>query len=173
MQCLELAPFIPPTLGNKMKMCINDSSGQALITCSTLWKSGPVLPSQAQSTWDLHVCVKGQLACQFSVWRCRAALSVVLVQRYFSGQTRSSVSRELIIGRHTAHSLHRGCKGAQAAKSSPYCAYSPHLRSLCCAVHSGPPVQLFLYKKLQNSILRRERQGQRMGGRGERRQKQH
>lgn len=59
------------------------------------------------------------------------------------------------------HTTRRRWKGAQAAKSSPYCAYSPHLKSLCCAVHSGPPVQLFLYKKLQNSILQREREGER------------
>lgn len=76
---------------------------------------------------------------------------------------RRSVNRELIIGQRTAHSLHRGCSGAQAAKSSPCCAYSPHLRSLCCAVHSGPPVQLFLYKKLQNSILQSEKKKKKIG----------
>ena len=88
---------------------------------------------------------------------------------------RRSVSRELIIGRRTARSLHQGCREAQAAKSSPYCAYSPHLKSLCCAVHSGPPVQLFLYKKLQNSILQRERERERnrdkQWGGGRKRQK--
>lgn len=86
---------------------------------------------------------------------------------------RRSVSRELIIGRHTARSLHQGCREAQAAKSSPYCAYSPHLKSLCCAVHSGPPVQLFLYKKLQNSILQREKNRDKQwgGGGGKKRDK--
>lgn len=87
----------------------------------------------------------------------------IAVAEIFLRPDRPSVSQELIIDLHTAHSLHQGCRGAKAAKSSPYCAYSPHLRSLCCAVHSGPPVQLFLCKKLQNSILQREKNTQTMG----------
>lgn len=106
--------------------------------------------------------VWGHLGYQFSELRFRATLGVALVHKggglIFFRQDRYSADRELIIGQHAAQSLHHWCRGAQAAKSSPYCAYSPHLRSLCCAVHSGPPVQLFLYKKLQNSILQRERE---------------
>lgn len=121
-----------------------------------------LLPGQAHITWYLLMCMTGggHLGYQFSESRFRAVLGVVLMHKgrlIFLRQDGHSASRELIIGQHTAQGLHHGCRGAQTAKSSPYCAYSPHLRSLCCAVHSGPPVQLFLYKKLQNSILQREK----------------
>lgn len=163
-------------------MCIYDSWRQALIICSTLWRLGPVpwwitcclvkhtLPDTCmcvcvcQVSWVINSVCRG--SGQSSVW-CKCIKGAEIFLR----PDRRSVSRELIIGQHTAHSLHRGCRGAQAAKSSPYCAYSPHLRSLCCAVHSGPPVQLFLYKKLQNSILQRENRDKKWAG--ERRQKQH
>lgn len=158
-------------------MCIDDSWRQALIICSTLWRSGPVpqwitcclvrltLP-------DTCMCVLGQLVYQLNVLRFRAVLSAVLVHwgGGGGGQDISQARQAFSEARghyRLVHSLHQRCRGAQAAKSSPYCAYSPHLRSLCCAVHSGPPVQPFLYKKLQNSILQREknRDKQWVGGR--------
>lgn len=129
-------------------------------------------PGQVHATGCLRVCVRmegggGHLGYQFTELRFTAVLCVVLLHRGGLIFLRHSASKELIIGQHTARSLPDRCRRAQAAKSSPYCAYSPHLRSLCCAMHSGPPVQLFLYKKLQNSILWRERgekEGQTMGG---------
>lgn len=119
------------------------------------------------------VCVLGQLI--NSCVEAEGLLGVVFMQSGGGAEIflRRSVSSELIIGQHRAHSLHQGCRGAQAAKSSPYCAYSPHLRSLCCAVHSGPPVQLFLYKKLQNSILQRGKTGTNNEVEREREEKKH
>lgn len=142
-------------------MCINDSWRQALIICSTLWWSGLVplwITCSLVKHFNryLHGRVLGQL---------------INAERWGGGRDMSldsgSVNLELIISQHTAHSLHRGCRGTQVAKSNPCCAYSPHLRSLCCAVHSGPPVQLFLYKKLQNSILQSENRDKQWEGVGD------
>lgn len=119
----------------------------------TWWTTGSLVKHTLP---DTCACVGS--ACKFSVLRFRTVLVWCIVgAEIFLRPDRRSVSRELIISQHTARSQHQGCRGAQATKSSPYCAYSPHLRSLCCAVHSGPPVQLFSYKKLQNSILQREK----------------
>lgn len=142
-------------------MCINDSWRQALIICSTLWWSGLVplwITCSLVKHFNryLHGRVLGQL---------------INAERWGGGRDMSldsgSVNLELIIGQHTAHSLHRGCRGTQVAKSNPCCAYSPHLRSLCCAVHSGLQGQLSLCKTWQNSSLGREREREKGWERGD------
>lgn len=162
-------------------MCINDSWRQVLIICSTLWQSGSV-PQWITCCLVKHTshftCARAFRRLISSVcWDSAAVLPgcqciVGTGDQIFFRANLRSVSRELIISQQKAHRLQPGCRRAQAAKCRPYCAYSPHLKSLCCAVHSGPPVQLFLYKKLQNSILQREKNRDKQWA-GGRRQKQH
>lgn len=129
----------------------NDSWRQSLIFCLILQRSlvhcssvNDLLPVRHTSP-DTFFWVLGQLSYHSERQgngQCIVGAKIVL------RPDRHSLSRELIITR---------MYGAQAVISSPYCVHSPHLRSLCCVAHSEHPVQLFLYKKLQNSILQREK----------------
>lgn len=75
---------------------------------------------------------------------------------YQSGELRLEMQWVVVLGGEMEGE--RGKERETERERDTVVQYSPHLRSLCCAVHSGPPVQLFLYKKLQNSILQREKE---------------